>query len=171
MADFQEMELTSSTATAAYNIDDVKAMKARQDLCDKHSNFKIKNREKADVKDLATLLYFMVAQEERTIHIVSEKTQCDSGRRRSSEDVYMCAKYYLKGIDYTTVLKALTVCTQGTALFTSNFCSVVLLRVFFNRYAKATLDAITSKLEETGLNYKAPVKTKAVIPAKDKNNS
>lgn len=170
MADFPEMNLTSQTQAAAYATTDEKAMKARQDLCDKHSNFKIQDISKDQVKDLADLIYYMVAEERTTVHIVSGNTQCESHRRRSSEDVYMCAKYYLKGIDYTTVLKALMACTGADdKLLTYNFCSVVVLRVFFNRYSKATLEGIRKVLEAVGLNYKAPavVKKKAVIPAKN----
>lgn len=168
MADFKEMELTFSNQAAAYIIDDEKAMEARQKLCDAHSSFKVKNMDKESIKDLATLIFHMVAESKTTEHIVSGKIQCPSGRRRSSEDVYMCARYYLKGIDYTTVLKALMACTEGTALFTKNFCSMVLLRVFFNRYEKATLEAITQVLEANGLNYKAPIKkVLKKLPAKN----
>ena len=154
MADFYELELSKDTYKKAYDYDNKEEILKRQSFCDAHSNFKISEVTKKQCDSLAKVLFYMIATGKETVHIVSGREQCEGGKRRSSEDVYMCAKYYLKGIDYITVLKALDICSSTDSwLFSKNFCSEVLLMVYTNRYLPVSLIEIEKCLEADGLNY------------------
>lgn len=95
-------------------------------------------------KDIAELIYWMVALKKATIYVHNGEIQCDSNKFRSTEDIFRLTKYYSPNTTLQDVLNILTILYENH--ITTHFCNDVKRYVHSVRSYGHTLESYRNKL-------------------------
>lgn len=124
---------------------------------------------KTEVKDLASLIFYIVIESRQT-KFENSKVQCRERRDRSAQDVYKIARDYGFEVSLEQIHRALNQLVEKTALF-SSYCSTVRRIVYTPRYLVGiTLPKVRTALGNLNIKNPEYVSKNNRVSTKTKHN-